>query len=350
MLADSTLAELTKSSPSQEALVRLAWPSLDVASKLRVIELVQGFGGVSTATPDWLHDLAMRDEAGIVRYWSARAFYFKHGPVQDPDPAKLVLFPTTAEDVKRTEQAQADSEPLVRAATNHPVSFLNYEGLEKLTQLERLQLIRESKDSFIEPFVDWLTKCVDENLLSDEEMTAALLEFYKSRPFIETQKHIYQEWGGYYAFSSGKALEKAWALAPRAGPMLRSYIANGMPLRFKEGLGGVHDETLDSLPEDLQQWLLYRQHNEPMAAAFIERVRANPERYGEKLVEEVRKRDAEPWDYSGPRNGEEIDRKHKHLSDSLEHAHKRLDKLQEGIRELYELVREALNRKRGISG
>ncbi len=40
MLADSTLAELTKSAPSREALVRLAWPALDVASKLRVIEVI----------------------------------------------------------------------------------------------------------------------------------------------------------------------------------------------------------------------------------------------------------------------------------------------------------------------
>lgn len=349
MLADSTLAELTKSAPSQEALVRLAWPSLDVASKLRVIELVQGFGEVSAATPSWLHDLAMQDEAGIVRYWSARAFYFKHGPVQDPDPAKLVLFPTTAEDVARTEQAQADSEPLVRAATNRLVPFVKYEGLEKLTSLERLQLIRESKDSFLEPFVDWLTKCVDEDLLSDEELTTALLEFYKSRPFLETQKHIYQEWDGYYAFSSGKALEKAWALATRAGPMLGSTIAGTMPLRFKDGMGGVDDETLDKLPEQLQELLLYR-YNEPAAVAFIERVRANPERYGPGIVERVHKRDAEPWDYAGPRNGEEIDRKHKHLTESLEHAHERLEKLQEGMRELYELVREASNRKRGIFG
>lgn len=246
MLADSTLAELTKPTPSREALVRMTWPNLDVASKLRVIELVQGFGEVSTTTPEWLHDLAMQDQAGIVRYWSARAFYFRQGPAQKKDPEKLVLLPTTAEDVTRTEQAKADSEPLVRASTNQSRPFSRYEGIERLTSLERLQQIRESQDSFLEPFVDWLTKCADENLLSDEELTAALLELYKSRPFVETQQRLRQDGDDYYAFSSGEALEKAWALAPRAGPMLRSYIANGMPLRFKEGLGGADDDTLES--------------------------------------------------------------------------------------------------------
>jgi hypothetical protein len=349
MLADSTLAELTKSAPSREALVRLAWPALDVASKLRVIEVIQGFRGVLTSTPDWLHDLAMSNEAGIVRYWSARAFSFDDGPVTEPNPQQLVFSRTTQEDVERTERARTDPEPLVRAATNRRSLLASFAGVERMTQLERLQLIREGSDPFMRSFFEWLGKCVDEGLVPDAELTECLSEYYESEPFTGTQARIDGEWDGYYAFSAGEALDTAWALVPRAGPMLSARLVQRLPFRYRDGMGGPTDELLDALPEELQEWMLYR-HDEPMAAAFIERVRTNPERYGEKLVDQVRRRDAEPWDYAGPRNGEEIDRKHKHLTESLEHAHERLEKLQEGMQELFEMVRDASSRKRGIFG
>lgn len=39
-----------------------------------------------------------------------------------------------------------------------------------------------------------------------------------------------------------------------------------------------------------------------------------------------------------------------HITESLEHAHERLNRLQEGMHELNELVKEAAQRKRGIFG
>ena len=346
MLADSTLAELTKSAPSREAVVRMAWPSLDVASKLRVIELVQGFGGYLRGTPDWLHELAMRDEAAIVRYWSARAFTFRHGPVA-PSDSPLGMFRTTEEDVARTEQARSDPEPLVQATVNQQTALNSYAGLEVMPQLERLQLLREDQNGFFERFVDWLVKCVDEASVSDEQLNECLYEVLASRQFRDIALGIDSDVDGYFSFSTGKALEKGWALASRAGPYLATTLVQRLPFSFPHGLGGVDAEALDALPPSLQKWLLYRD-DEPVAAAFLERVRENPERYDATLVEELKKWDDSAWE----RGARSTTPSHEHElpTEGLESLNERLDKVMEATRELYELVREASNRKRGIFG
>lgn len=348
MLADSTLAELTKPTPSREALVRMAWPSLDVASKLRVIERVQDFGSALQGTPDWLHELAMRDEAAIVRYWSARAYAFRRGPV-DPDDSPLGMFRTTEADVARTEQARVDPEPLVRAATNQQTALTAYAGLEAISQLERLQLLREDRNRFFENFVDWLVKCVDEASVPDEELNECLGEVLASRQFTDIARGIDNDVDGYFSFSTGKALEKGWALAARAGRYLSATLVQHLPFSFPRGHGGVDAEALDALPPNLQAWLLYRD-DEPVAAAFLERVRANPERYDATLVAELKKWDDSAWERRARSAPPERDRKHELLAERLESANEQLDKVLEGMRELYELVREASNRKRGIFG
>lgn len=251
MLSEDILDELARSSPLQEALVSLAWPSLSTESRLQLVQAIQS--GPAPSTPDWLLDLALQDVAPIVRFWAARHAYL---PESLPDNPLIPSIAPAEEDVARWAAVRADPEPLISACATCETFFWPPEKLIAQPQSSRLLTIRRMTSPDFSAFVDWIEMALSADV-ADEELQQCIHEFFTLPGLKEALELPEAEQEPYGAYSRERALEKAWELTKLAGPRTQRTLAFALPLQVGRH-GRVKTDLLVSLPGPVVEALLFR--------------------------------------------------------------------------------------------
>ncbi|MBK8527151.1 MAG: hypothetical protein IPL57_08635 [Rubrivivax sp.] len=293
MLSDIVLADIARPSPTQHLIVTAAWPSLSVESRLQVIAAVQGTG-LTRSTPEWLLDLAMQDQAAIVRYWATRAAYFREvGPVDFTAESESGFFeptPAAPADLERVRAARNDPSELVRLSVDR-LGLFDVEKLSSMPQQQRLLAIRNQGSPSFSSFVDWLCKAVEQQV-PDDDLAACSAEFF-ALPEVNEQMRNDDFDDGMAAHLEGKAMTDAWALLKhKAGPRLTSQLVYALPV--KRGLGTVKAEELAAMPERILRSLLHRQGDGEAFLELAEMIRKEPDRFPPDVVKSL-KRDDEDY-------------------------------------------------------
>lgn len=342
MLSDKTLEQLSRPTPLRDTLLSLAWPSLSTESKLQLIEAlcIQGSG----SPPAIAVDLALGDDAPIVRYWAAKNFYFRKGPLTGA-AAQFASFAPTAEDNARYDCAASDSCELVRNSVDQG-DTLQLKHLDSCSQLQRLLSLRNLQYAQFDGFVSFLERGVEGGVIPDEELAECLDEFLKSDAMAkELAQRIHPDPFG--QLTNERAMERLWALTHKAGPYVKNVIRFGAPLKI--GPDCMKKEQLLSLPADVVESLVYREEKDAQDA--VNEVRAHPERFPEELVKAIASHDkyeSETMDFD-----DDLDRKERKLRAMPNQAaatFEAVSALRRELDELRQLVVEAANRKRGLFG
>jgi hypothetical protein len=331
MLSENVLADLARRSPSQSMLVTAAWPSLSTESRLQVIAAVQG-DGASPHTPDWLLDLAMQDSAEIVRYWAARAAWFRKDRPEGLD---------------RVATAQNDPSAIVRFSVER--GLYDYDALTAMSQQQRLIAIRNQDPSLL-GFIDWLEKAIDTQV-SDADLRDCAAEYIA---IPEVIKDMREEPSSIEAdYREGKAVTKGWALLKdRAGPGLTLYLAEFLPV--ERGMCRIEAEDLAAMPAEVLKSILYRQWDHKTFMELASLVRKQPERFPPEVVKSLETDDewgSSSQDYQSP--DERKDRARRHavdrqatMLDTVLEIRRELQRLHERLNE----VEAVASRKRGFFG
>ena len=294
MLSEAVLVDIARPGPTQQMVVAAAWPSLAVESRLQVIAAVQG-GGINRSTPDWLLDLAMQDDAAIVRYWAARSAYFREeGPFDLNEKMDQGFFkrkPAAPEDLARARAARSDSSELVRLSVDRLGILGGGDVLTSMPQLQRLIAIRNDANPTFSAFIDWLCRAVEEQI-PDDELASCSAEFFAHVEVIAKMKVDDFE-DGYAAHLEGQAVTNAWALLKgKAGPSLTAQLVWLLPV--KRGFGSVTADELSSMPDRVLANLLHRRGDGATFVELAELIRRQPERFSPDIVKSL-KRDDEDY-------------------------------------------------------
>ncbi len=332
MLSENVLADLTRDSPSQSMLVTAAWPSLSTESRLQVIAAIQGDDS-SGNTPDWLLDLAMEDSEAIVRYWAARASWFREdGP----------------EDIERAQAARSDPSVLVRCSVERLPWWSNTDALIAMPQQQRLIAIRNQEHPSFVSFIDWLGKAI-EGHVSDDDLAQCAEEFFAlPRVIAEMADDKFEE--GMDAYVNGKAMTDGWALLKgKAGRRLARVLVYVLPA--KRGLGRMSTEDLAGMPEGVLWALLSRQGDHMTFAELADLIAEQPARFPPQVVKSLKTYDESNISDLSPEEREErarrhaVDRQAAALNTVLE-IKRELQRLHERLNE----VEAVASRKRGFFG
>ena len=260
MLSERSLEYLTRPTPLRQHLVRLAWPNLITESKLQLIELVKSerdgnsffnrkrTGSSFVVTPHWLVELALEDEAPIVRYWASRDFEF----IGSDDSDNPWVYDGDATDADRAlyTSARKDSAPLVRAFCdcNHDSG---YTTLFSQTQLARLNFFRNAASpGDLAWFVTWLDGGHNEGI-PDVELAECAEEYFSRLETLEVLEHPATSSIGTDA-ANAEVLTLGWALAKKSKPPLQDLLARVLPTSL--GNQRVDIEELSSMPSEVSMW------------------------------------------------------------------------------------------------
>lgn len=284
MLADSTLEEFCRRSELSEQLIRLAWPSLAIESKLQLIDAL----GRQTNFPSFMADIAVTDsEEPIVRYWAASRLSLQFvREVPENSLSAAIGVRTDACLYACKERVTKDSSDLIRATGDWSATSWG-KDLEKASQLQRLVYIRSGHVQLFESFVDFLERGIalgGANHENDAELAECLQEYLVSDDFSrELNRKAHPDPLGEHC--NGMALKKLWSLANVAGRRLQGVIVFGAPLKL--GTNRLSAADILTLSPTVLKLLTY-DRRAPIAEAFGV-ISSNPDKFPADLVEEIRK-------------------------------------------------------------
>jgi hypothetical protein len=247
---------------------------LAVESKLQLISAYQETR--FTGTPLWLMQLAVADNAAVVRYWAARHYRFTDETDRLwPPNVGALNSPTDDLEKKLHTQLAEDSSDLVKACTAKKL-------WDKENYLGRLVFIR-SKGS--PGLVSGLNSAFDAGL-SDDDLAGCFQELIARKEIIEDLNSKREFAEGDVAYYEGKVVKDGWALVAKAGPKLQRLLAHYLPTY--RGLGYVTAETLASMPIEVLEVLAFRETKTAETKKALELVMSNPEKYGEAAAATVK--------------------------------------------------------------
>jgi hypothetical protein len=284
VLSDPVLIELVRSSPLQEELLRTAWPSLSVESKLEIIGAAAPRVGARSYIPDYLVDLALSDAAPIVRFWGARSYSFRE-PRIGPDGKELASIPgleTHPDEFQRTARVARDRSPLVRAAASAAsglglTGFGSIRGLIELSQLERLVKLRALDCPDTDGFATFVEKALT-NGTPPDDIRNCMWEYF-GRDDVRAEVFELDRDGGSQAAKT-RGWERLWTLAATAPIEVGAPIAGYAALQGK--YWRIDLERLNALPDALKKTVVWR--HEEAAEALRDAIAASPEKYGKNVV------------------------------------------------------------------
>lgn len=282
MLSERVIEELLRDTPMREHLVKAAWPSLSVESRLQVIQIVNDLG--HNYVPFWLASLAMEDDAPIVRYWAAKSAHLKEPIVDGATGAmrdlQLMLAPTP-EEALLYDKVNSDSCDLVSLCVAQRIGP-TYETLTNEPQFRRLALLRSHSLASSGAFFAWLSQAIDEGV-PDPELAACATEFLGlptvSSDFTRSSDDFTD---GFEAYSAGKSIRAGWDVVKRAGPALQGVLAHQLPIKL--GLTAISIDEQASMPETALRTLLWRAEREESFDELAQLIRSHPERFSELIV------------------------------------------------------------------
>jgi hypothetical protein len=339
MLSEKILEQLVRSAPLRDHIIAAAWPSMSVESKLQIIEALADATG---SIHDFAVDLALGDDAPIVRYWAASRFTFSSRKPKDYVEGFGSIAPSV-EDYARYAKAHTDPCDLVRARANVS-DKVTLKNLENFTRFERLVFLRTTSDADLDDFAEFLNRAIDSKKVSDQELAEAVREYLSSTAMKdETNLKIHPD--PYGELCRERGLAALWQVTHKAERALRNTLSFWLPLRIGETR--LTQQQILSLPSDVIANLLY--HEDEEAVAAIEEIRKNPDKYPKSLVEEIAKRDE--FESETLNADDEFDikeRKLRQMTDRTEAIFQAISELRRELATLREQVNETIARRRGL--
>jgi hypothetical protein len=251
MLSEALIEEFSRRGELTAELVRMAWPSLSVETKLQVISAHHA--DFSPSTPNWLVDLASAD-CPVVQYFALRYAHLKATRTDVAEDMKQ-HFQATPEENARHAKAHACPEPLVQAAIKPSSVFSPMQTLMKATQLERLVFVRNASSLSLEAVMAFLNAAVDASM-NDYQLAAVAYEYFL-RPDVqlELRRDKFDYSGGEAAHFAGEGIKTGWNVVRKAGRALANILVSYLPTSL--GLGTVKPEELATMPLHVLEHLTY---------------------------------------------------------------------------------------------
>lgn len=281
MLSERVLDELVRRSALSEELSKALWPDLSVASKLQLLTAYQA--EFSPSTPAWLTDLALEDNSPVVQYFALRHAYLRTRRDDVADAVKQ-FFTATDEEVARHAKAHAIRRPLVMAAVADFSSISAKECLRQMTQLEQLAALRNDSLFSLSTLMGFLDEAVDKR---DDRELAAVAHEYFLRPDTkrELQRGRFDFPDGESAYYAGEGIQKGWAVARKAGPVLANVLVSNLPT--SHGMTTIEAQELATLPERVLEVLVHDNLERKEVGELMKMMREEPGRFPPKVIESL---------------------------------------------------------------
>ncbi len=349
MLSESVLAELVLDTPLRESLITLAWPSLDTAGRMQVIQAIYEQFPADPSCPSWLATLAMKDAQPIVRYWAAKRTYFSSS--RTPDAPEWMR--TTDEELYLFADAASDTSEFIRFFATKKIHEISGYDLTPLSQLERLLFIRNIRTPDLEDFIDWLGKAVESGT-SEIELIDCCVEFFRNPKVVADMNRL--NWireDGYQSYKDGKGMDKGWLLVKQTGPRLAYYLASQLPTQLADNRKSFDASDLIGISKEALEALLWRQWRSNEISELCEKIRKQPSEFSVDVVAAL-ERVEELGAYGQVKQDEsKEDELNRAATERSRAIHEDVIDLKQRVAEMREMLQDlgaAQSRKRGLFG
>jgi hypothetical protein len=292
VLSEQALMHLVQHSPLRGELLKTAWPSLSVESKLQIIDAVGGLGALGGLGEPKLEDLALVDPAPIVRYWAARSIQFRRPFPQlreDMPPelaAQVAAFhkalEASPEESQKTARADTDECELVRAAARTAGNSLDQ--MVELPQLARLVTIRQHRHPNNESFARFVEAALkDGSGVSSREVLDCFSEYFSREDVWSELEDLSETLHENWLKTTG--WRHLWNIAATAPTDVALTIARMAALKGRDWK--IELEQLTALRDEVKAGVVGR-HEEP-AEQLRKVLTASPEKYSTDLMKSVKR-------------------------------------------------------------
>lgn len=342
MLSEDVLEQLAGRTDAAVMVLATAWPSLDVACKLQVLQFYQR--GPYSDAPDGLFLIAARDPEPIVRYWACRYRNLPTGerrPLPDAMAGLEDILRPADDMVQAADELRADTSPLVAAAARGPRHFMAVPP-DDADRTTMLLFLRDARDANLSTVVDWLERVARSGRLSDGELIDVFWEFVESKWLLSKLRTDRMSEDGFGFVQNLNTGKKLWEMTKSLPLGAANQIAGKAPIVVEKS--NVVAEIFGSLPGQVQKLLMWR--DDLGADKLKEIVLAAPGSYPDAADElESRGRN----DYIPDEDAIER-RRLEESPDKQAVLLKMVADLAREVASLREQVTEAATRKRGLFG
>lgn len=300
MLSDDVLNELLEDSMFQEELVALTWPSISVESKLQFIHASQT-DIYPPRTYSFVLDIALEDDAPIVRYWAARYYNFTPEPLipveRDSGDGYFSSFMEMVDSslekaYSRTRKASSDDCELVRVFGEQATILPRLSDISTLTG--KTVIIRNKRfgspgHEWFHWFSSYVQVAVDNEDLSPD-ISSCISAFAKSQWLAEAIDQASCAQDSELSIILVDMLNDLWGTLAKNNRGISRTIVRELPIRVNE----YHVNLLDHIGNDdsyLIDTLAHRDdfYTETLVSSFLTHVADETSGYGERSVDSAQK-------------------------------------------------------------
>ena len=276
MLSPEVLTELMRRTQASEEILRAAWPSLSVESKLQILTKMQN--DLYYGVPSWLLPIVASDPAPVVRYWGLR----ESDLTQIADNRAGALYRADDDTLEACRLARADTHPLVSALVNRKSGFSEPDAPG--ARLARLMWVRHPLGlEGLRNHLDALEAAIESGSPTDRELAGIVSEMLRSSQFAARYLADERSWDGWTHNSNLSEAKRLWMLSTKSGPFTAHQIVWCAPTRVEQR--NILKDVVCHLPPGLIATLLGRR--EPEVRELEAAIRTNLAAFPEEIQKQI---------------------------------------------------------------